>query len=222
MIGPAARRITIFILVLACVLLVTQLTLPPEHTFDWKNATSGLHFKSQITSFIFPPQADCPTTNSEPLPIDHYRQICKTVPSALPDFSLQVCYENAVCNAFTLRIRRTSEAQCKEEEDGPDPSANATLSDWIRRERGPDAFLVRTDGAERIGTTWSTYEGECAYRFDIRLRNPGSVYLQAWQTFEVRLVIFVPPPIFVDTPNLRNTKHSRRRITPGPKCSSIP
>jgi len=69
----------------------------------------------------------------------------------------------------------------------PDPSEDPALTKWMREQRGPDAFYMRTDGAERYASVYSTYEGQCTYSFNIRLKNPGNVYVSIWWTYEVCL-----------------------------------
>ncbi|KAG8976795.1 hypothetical protein FRC05_003145 [Tulasnella sp. 425] len=96
---------------------------------------------------------------------------------------MELCYSSHSCNEFTFRIKRTNSTACMESEGAPNPSLDPELSKWIKENRGPDAFLVRTDGAERFATVSDSYEGNCSYAFDIRLKNPGIVYLQAWWTF---------------------------------------
>lgn len=126
----------------------------------------------------------CPSIwDTSPLPpIHHERQTCETVPSKLGDFDTQICLDRKACNTFTLRIQRTSPAACESFESLPDPSFLPKVNDWMRHEHGPDAFYIRTDGAQREAFVLSNYEGSCRYRFDIQLRNPGRVWMQGWWT----------------------------------------
>jgi hypothetical protein len=105
-------------------------------------------------------------------------------------FELEVCYAEGTCNQFTLRIKRTSAEACREQEATPDPSEDPALTKWVREQRGPDALYMRTDGAERYASAYSTYEGQCTYSFDVRLKNPGDVYVSIWWEFEVCLSFF--------------------------------
>lgn len=188
-----SRRSLIPIVVGIVVLLVINYSIP-SHSLNWQ---SSLHFKAQLSNLIFSTDA-CPSPDSQPPPILHDRQICRALPSATGqnDFALQLCVDPATCNAFTLRIERTSQSACQLAQSAPDPSESKALSDWVRNERGPDAFLMRTDGAERYGSTWSTYEGNCSYRFDVSLHNSGPVYLEVWNTFQVGYPRFVPRNLF--------------------------
>lgn len=78
---------------------------------------------------------------------------------------MSLCYEVTgatsvtSCNAFTLLITRTNPDACLAAKAFSDPSLDATLSEWVREQRGPDGFMVMTDGAERIVSEWSTYNG---------------------------------------------------------------
>jgi hypothetical protein len=47
--------------------------------------------------------------------------------------------------------------------------------------------MLRTDGAERIGSELSIHESNCSYRFDVQLKNPGQLCVEAWLTYEVRI-----------------------------------
>jgi len=120
-------------------------------------------------------------------PLDRSAQTCHPVPSKIPLFELEVCYTEGTCNQFTVRIRRTSAKECNEQEQTPDPSEDPALTRWMRERRGPDAFYIKTDGAERYASESATYEGQCTYSFDVRLKNPGDTYVSIWWTFEVGL-----------------------------------
>lgn len=134
-----------------------------------------------------PPLATCPSAHDKGrTPLVHETQTCYPVPSNHHSFALEVCYTPDSCNQFTARIARTSHLECQEAEDTPDPSEDAALTRWMREERGPDTFYLRTDGAERYASVYSTYNGQCSYSFDVRLKNPGDTYLQIWWTEEVR------------------------------------
>jgi hypothetical protein len=98
-----------------------------------------------------------------------------------------VCYTEGTCNQFTVRIRRTSAKECREQERTPDPSEDPALTRWMREQRGPDAFYIKTDGAERYASESAMYEGQCTYSFDVRLKNPGDTYMSIWWTYEVSL-----------------------------------
>jgi len=117
-------------------------------------------------------------------PLDRSAQTCHPVPSKIPLFELEVCYTEGTCNQFTVRIRRTSAKECNEQEQTPDPSEDPALTRWMRERRGPDAFYIKTDGAERYASESATYEGQCTYSFDVRLKNPGDTYVSIWWTFE--------------------------------------
>jgi hypothetical protein len=120
-------------------------------------------------------------------PLDRSAQTCHPVPSKIPLFELEVCYTEGTCNQFTVRIRRTSAKECREQERTPDPSKNPALTRWMRKQRGPDAFYIKTDGADRYASESAMYEGRCTYSFDVRLKNPGDTYVSIWWTFEVGL-----------------------------------
>jgi hypothetical protein len=112
--------------------------------------------------------------------------------SALPAFALELCHDPHLCNTFTLRIMRTDKDLCTEIEDPARRlSEEDVLDRWIKEIVGPDAFEIRTDGAERVGSTEAIYEGECQYRFDVQLRNAGPVYLSGWHSYEVRRILLV-------------------------------
>ena len=130
----------------------------------------------------------CPSPYDVALPhIDHTQQHCVSVPSAILAFELEFCQAPDACNAFTFRVRRADIEECRRAEAGQDPSQDKALSDWIRAQRGPDGFMLRADGAERIGSELSIHESNCSYRFDVHLKNPGQLYVEAWLTYEVRI-----------------------------------
>ncbi|KAL1746919.1 hypothetical protein HDZ31DRAFT_33166 [Schizophyllum fasciatum] len=132
-----------------------------------------------------PPPALCPSPHVlERDAIEHERQLCHSLPAILEEFQAELCYEPALPSAFTFRIRRGDSSTCEIAEASTDPSEEPSLSDWIRQNRGPDSFILTTDGAERIDTQWSTYEGNCSYRFDVQLHNAGDVYIRSWLAYE--------------------------------------
>lgn len=127
-------------------------------------------------------------------PLDRSAQRCYPVQAKIPLFELEICYTEGACNQFTMRISRTSAKECSEQEQTPDPSDDPALTKWVREQRGPDAFYIKTDGAERYASEFATYEGQCTYSFDVRLKNPGDIYVSIWWTYEVG-------PPFADTLN---------------------
>lgn len=146
------------------------------------------HLHNAVLSALLPTPASCPSPyDVGRSPIAHEGQGCKQITSNNDAFDMELCYSSHSCNEFTFRIKRTNSTACMESEGAPDPSLDPELSKWIKENRGPDAFLVRTDGAERFATVSDSYEGNCSYAFDIRLKNPGTLYLQAWWTFSVSL-----------------------------------
>ncbi|KAJ7583977.1 hypothetical protein C8J56DRAFT_196072 [Mycena floridula] len=125
----------------------------------------------------------CPSVHDIGRPLlDHSDQKCTSLPSRLDQFEAQICIAPRTCNQFTLRIRRVDQAECLAAESLADPSFLPDLSHWMRTQRGPDSFYVRTDGAERYATVYGTYEGSCSYTYDLRLKNPGEILLQTWWT----------------------------------------
>ena len=131
-------------------------------------------------------------------PLNRSAQKCHPVPSKVPSFALDVCYTEGICNQFTVRIRRTDTKECSEQEQTPDPSEDPELTKWMREQRGPDAFYMQTDGAERYASEYATYEGHCTYSFDVRLKNPGDVYVSIWRTYEVGLPFTGPLNVGAD------------------------
>ena len=127
----------------------------------------------------------CPSPHAALPLITHSQQRCVSVPSAMPEFELQLCQAFNACNAFTFRAKRLDPADCNRALAGQDPSEDKELNEWIKEKRGPDGFLLRTDGAERVVSEWSVHEGNCSYRFDIRLNSPGQVFVETWLTYEV-------------------------------------
>ena len=114
---------------------------------------------------------------------------CSSLPSLNTDFHLELCHDPTLCNSFSVNIRRVNASACQLAEGVAEPSTDPNLNTFMRNERGPDAFLIRTDGAERFASVWSKYNGSCAYTFDVDLRNAGDVYLQVWRTFQVSLLM---------------------------------
>ncbi|KAJ7583783.1 hypothetical protein C8J56DRAFT_1054311 [Mycena floridula] len=132
---------------------------------------------------LFAGRQPCPSVHNIRRPlIDHSNQRCTTLKSLLDQFEAQICIAPRTCNQFTLRIRRVDQAECLSAESVADPSFLPDLSHWMRTQRGPDSFYVRTDGAERYATVYGTYEGSCSYTYNLRLKNPGEIILQTWWT----------------------------------------
>jgi hypothetical protein len=174
-------------LVLAFLILI--LTTGLLNSYPHFSAANYLAHSPYIADYLFDAsKVQCPTTLTREIPpIDHARQRCTPMPSADPAFALSLCHDSARCNEFTLRISRTDSTSCRALEDGPRQlSLDADLDARIRRELGPDAFEIRTDGAERWGSAEAVYEGDCSWRFDVQLRAAGLVWLEAWHSYAVR------------------------------------
>lgn len=147
--------------------------------------------------YFSPHSAACPSVHDKGRPpLVHRTQTCYPVPSNHHSFALEICYTPDTCNQFTAHIARTSHRECQDAENAPDPSKDKALTRWMRNERGPDAFYLRTDGAERYASVYPTYKGKCSYSFDVRLKNPGDTYLQIWWTEEVHSSSF---PLHVES-----------------------
>ncbi|TRM55581.1 hypothetical protein BD626DRAFT_524622 [Schizophyllum amplum] len=116
--------------------------------------------------------------------IDRARQLCTPLKSALPAFAVSLCYERDAYDAFTVRARRVDQKECARLEAKGPQVEDEQMREWVRKERGPDTLWLRVDGAERISTQWSTYEGGCAYRFDVHVRNAGDLYVDLWHAYE--------------------------------------
>jgi hypothetical protein len=158
--------------VLALLLIITA--------FSLRTAYHSFHYYPSPLLFACPSVYD----TGRP-PLDRTAHKCHPVPSKVPLFELEVCYTEGTCNQFTLRVSRTSAKECSEQEQTPDPSEDPELTRWMREQRGPDAFYMKTDGAERYASEYATYEGQCTYSFDVRLKNPGDTYVSIWRTYEV-------------------------------------
>ncbi|KIO33629.1 hypothetical protein M407DRAFT_231788 [Tulasnella calospora MUT 4182] len=171
--GLTGITISLLIVIIALFLLYSNTKLPAH-----------FHLHDAVLGALPPTLHSCPSPYDVGRPpVTHDGQSCEHIPSNNDAFDMELCHQTYTCNEFTFRIRRTNLTACMASEGGPNPSLDPELSKWIRDTRGPDAFLVRTDGAERYATISDTYEGNCSYAFDIRLKNPGTVYLQVWWTF---------------------------------------
>ena len=133
----------------------------------------------------------CPSpTTRDRFAYRHPRRLttCQAVPTNLTQFSSEICYDPNRCNTFTVRFRRTDATACEAMESAPvQISTDSSFEQFVRRERGPDSFLIRTDGAERWASEWSVYEGDCTYSFDVQLSNGGQFYLESWWSYQVSL-----------------------------------
>ena len=170
---------------LALVLIISTFSL---HRSTTSSSLSFNSFSSSSSS-----SSRCPSVYDRGRPpVYHSAHTCHPVPSKIPSFELQVCYTEDVCNQFSLRIKRTSAKECREQENTPDPSEDRALTKWMRKQRGPDGFYMKTDGPERYASVYPTYEGSCTYSFDVRLKNPGDTYVSIWWTFQVGLSYLGP------------------------------
>ena len=131
----------------------------------------------------------CPDSSQPIVPVDQIigaKQTCVSIETANLDFIVDVCPVSAVCNSFSVRIRRTNQAECERLEGLEIPVQNETRAEWLRWSKGPDSFLLRTTGAQRWASENSAYEGSCTSRFDISLSNGGQVWLELWWMYTVR------------------------------------
>ena len=131
----------------------------------------------------------CPDPSQPIVPVDQpisAKQTCVTMETTNTDFIVDVCPVLAVCNSFSVRIRRTNQAECERLERLEIPIQDTTRAEWLRSDKGPDSFLLRTTGAQRWASENSAYEGSCTSRFDISLSNGGQVWLELWHMYTVR------------------------------------
>ena len=129
----------------------------------------------------------CPVPrSSKTRAIDHGKQACVPLGPRSESFAVSLCYERDAYDAFTVRVRRLDQRACARiEERGPQVD-DEEVRKLVRTTRGPDTFWLRVDGAERISTQRSVYEGGCSYRFDVPVRNAGDLYVELFHAWEVR------------------------------------
>ncbi|KAL1689736.1 hypothetical protein GGG16DRAFT_57138 [Schizophyllum commune] len=127
----------------------------------------------------------CPVPrSSKTRAIDHGKQTCVPLGSRSEAFAVSLCYERDAYDAFTVRVRRLDQKACARiEERGPQVD-DEEVRKLVRTTRGPDTFWLRVEGAERISTQSSAYEGGCSYRFDVPVRNAGDLYVDLWHAYE--------------------------------------
>jgi hypothetical protein len=194
--APTLLRSRVFIASFVTFVLLSLLTI--------RNPESVKHLPARIYDIpnaineLTGPHTRCPNFHAPASaipPIAHAHQTCSSIPSNTPDFAIQLCHDPNLCNAFTLRIRRSDEALCERTENDVKEqklSNDPVLDGYIKSTLGPDTFEILVDGAERLGMTVPTYEGGCRWRFDVQLRNAGPVYLKAWHLYEVGISIHHP------------------------------
>jgi hypothetical protein len=181
----------LFVLVPVCVLLLFtgSLVHPSTTTFfqpDSRTSTVLISSESVVTA------SSCPSPDSPKRPQSEHTGNCRPLPSSDPAFAIELCEDYGECNSFSVRVRRTSAESCSHAESTADEliGGEPSLRSWMKAERGPDAFWLRTDGAERYSDGWSVYEGDCSYRFDVALQNPGETIIQLWHMHEVFFILF--------------------------------
>jgi len=121
----------------------------------------------------------------EPLPSSAE---CVQVPTASDDFTVVACRHKSYCNALDLTITRKDASSCKEVEDNMRDSPvsdDTSLTTIVRQTLGPDAFMVVTDGGERIARyVPDAYLEGCSYQFSLRFDNAGPLSLQIWHHYD--------------------------------------
>lgn len=143
----------------------------------------------------FGSHVDCPDPNNPVLPvdteIDQYSTSldCRFAPTSNTNFTIEVCKAIGACNKFSVRIARTNIKECERMEALEVPASTPERVESLRYDRGPDSFLIRTNGAQRHASEVSRYEGECTYRFDVTLSNGGPVWLELWWRYTVRSLL---------------------------------
>jgi hypothetical protein len=189
------RRLLLRSATISLILAIPFLILRPDH---YEN---GVERPSLSLPGLFPSTWDTSSSCPDPyhddlLPIDRElhsgSQTCYPASSATPAFDVEICASGRTCNAFSVRIRRTDQQECRRMEEMPVPASTEERQDWLRKERGPDSFMLRTSGAQRWGSEISVYEGNCTYRFDVSLNNGGSVWIELVWEYTVRLSIQYP------------------------------
>lgn len=109
------------------------------------------------------------------------------LPAALPEFSVSITYDTAVCNSFDVVISRLDKWRCAEVEADAAPTNHSAFLDFARTRLGPDTFHILIDGAERLAEEVPTeYLGSCEYLHRFRLNNAGRVWMNASLLYEVR------------------------------------
>ncbi|KAE9411328.1 hypothetical protein BT96DRAFT_911943 [Gymnopus androsaceus JB14] len=172
-------RSTRWIVCLFTILIITLTLFHSSESFHQPALEYYNYYLSSAPSF---PQS-CPSVYDigRP-PLDHEEQKCTQLQSRIPEFDAEICIAPGTCNEFTIHIWRVDQTECYNSEAVPDPSFIPEISQWMRTQRGPDSFYVRTDGAERYSNVLGKYEGNCSYVYDIRVKNPGDILLQTWWT----------------------------------------
>ena len=116
---------------------------------------------------------------------------CQNINSTSPAFSIRACHRPSICGAVDILIERTDPVTCAAAEGAPGTLNNdSSLDEWMRKDVGPDAFMLLTDGAERRAMYKPTaYEPGCKYRFSLRMNNGGPFDVHLWWQYQVSLMI---------------------------------
>lgn len=111
---------------------------------------------------------------------------CISALSADPSFLIEICPVGTTCNSFSVLVQRTNTAECDRLQSLKIPASDSSKEQWLRQEKGPDSFLLRTNGAQRWVSELSVYEGQCRSRFDVTLANGGPIWLELFWLYTVR------------------------------------
>ncbi|EJU05038.1 hypothetical protein DACRYDRAFT_104927 [Dacryopinax primogenitus] len=146
--------------------------------YFWCSLTWPLSSPSHPLSSAISPTCPSPTGPLSPFPSTGYT--CQPLTSQNPTFDISLCSYS--CNTFSLHISRPS-SSCSGAEWTV--SSDPRLDRYIKRFLGPDAFLLRTDGAERgVWNSPTRFSQEtCVYEWDVQLRNGGAAWAQVWWEF---------------------------------------
>jgi len=112
---------------------------------------------------------------------------CFVAHSADPSFQIEICPVPTTCNSFSVIVQRTDTAECDRLQSLKVLATDPGTEQWLREEKGPDSFLLRTNGAQRWVSELSLYEGECRHRFDVTLANGGPIWLELFWLYTVSL-----------------------------------
>lgn len=166
----------------------------------------------------------CPDASRPQPPVDQVitdpSRSCFPVRSADPSFRIDICPVATTCNSFSVLVQRTETSECDRLLALDPPASSSSIKQWLRQEKGPDSFLLRTNGAQRWVSELSVYEGECRSRFDVTLANGGPIWLELFWLYTVSSLIpdpMCPPRFYLLTP--RNTTSSTSRANAGQKIT---
>ncbi|KAJ3230049.1 hypothetical protein HDU81_004810 [Chytriomyces hyalinus] len=173
----AALVIGYIIIVLVGAAYASEPSEKPQHSQS--SSRTIYSFPSSTTAEKIPPfntSLACPkweTFDVKAQGNKDFSRNCRIVAAKVGGFEISVCESMRECGQGYFLIRRLDKAHCAKAM-ARSISWDYEFDAWMKREIGPDAFVVTFSGPQRAAPSDWRHMGNCVYKHPYRLTNTGN------------------------------------------------